>query len=257
MTVRYEVADHVATITLDAPERHNTLTHDLLADLAEAWVEARDDDAVRAIVLTGAGEKAFCAGAHITDLLGRPETLNDLWNPNHDPRPDRGIEMWKPAVAAVNGYCLGGGMTLMLATDIRVAAETATFAMPEVRWGILASCGGTQRLMRELTTARAMEMLLVGEPISADRALEWGLINRVVPADQVLDTALEYAAKIAANAPLAVRATKELARRSWDMDLDSGLRLEDMVVRVLQESDDFAEGLRAFKERRSPRYEGK
>jgi enoyl-CoA hydratase/carnithine racemase len=246
----------VAVVTIRRPERLNTLDMPTLDALRDAWLTIRDDDAIRAAVLTGEGDRAFCAGADLRDFLPRPHPLRDLWNPGVELRPDRGLNLWKPVVAAVNGYCLGGGLTLMLATDLRIAAEHATFATPEVKHGILASCGGTQRLAQQLPHALAMEMLLLGEPIDAQQALRWGLVNRVVPGPEVVAVAVETAQRIARNAPLAVQATKELAVRSGDLPVDAGLRLEDAMVRLLQDSRDFAEGVAAFAERRPAEFTG-
>jgi len=169
---------------------------------------------------------------------------------------NRGLEVWKPVIAAVNGYCLGGGMTLLLATDIRVAAPHATFAVSEVKRGVFPANGGTQRIVQQLPHAIAMEMLLTGDAIDADTALRWGLINKVVASSELLPTAMQYAQRIAANAPLAVQSAKELALRSRDIDLASGLRMEQMMLRLLQSSSDVQEGTAAFAEKRAPQFTG-
>lgn len=256
MTINVDRDGAVAIVTINRPERLNTLDMPTLDALADAWTQLRDDDEIRVVVLTGAGDKAFCAGADLRDFLPRPHPLRDLWNPGVELRPDRGLDLWKPVIAAVNGYCLGGGLTLMLSTDIRIASDTATFATPEIRHGILASCGGTQRLARQIPHALAMEMLLTGDKIDAETALRWGLVNRVVPLSSVLPVALEFAHKIAANAPMAVQATKELATRSADLPVDAGLRLEDAMVRLLQDSKDFAAGVEAFASRSKADFHG-
>ncbi len=257
MSVLYEQRDNIAIVTLDRPEKHNALTEGMLDQLREAWERARDDDSVRAVVLASSSDKAFCAGADIVELLGREAPLSAVWNPDRDLRPDRGLDLWKPVVSAVEGICFGGGLTLLLATDLRVAGQSARFAAPEVKWGVIASCGGTQRIMRELPPAIAMEMLLIGDPIQAEQAYKWGLLNRVVPDGQALAMALEIAKRVVANAPLAVQATKELASRSFDVPGAVGLRYEDMVVRILQNSEDFAEGMAAFADRRAGEFEGR
>jgi (E)-benzylidenesuccinyl-CoA hydratase len=256
VTINVDRDGAVAVVTINRPERLNTLDMPTLDALAAAWTQIRDDDELRVVVLTGAGDRAFCAGADLRDFLPRPHPLRDLWNPGVELRPDRGLDLWKPVIAAVNGYCLGGGLTLMLSTDLRIAGDTARFATPEIRHGILASCGGTQRLARQIPHALAMEMLLTGDQIDAATALRWGLVNRVVPASEVLPTALDLARKIAANAPMAVQATKELAVRSADMPVDAGLRLEDAMVRLLQDSKDFAAGVEAFAERKQAVFRG-
>jgi enoyl-CoA hydratase/carnithine racemase len=169
---------------------------------------------------------------------------------------NRGLEIWKPVICAVNGACVGGGMTLMLATDLRVAVRGARFGLAEVRRGIVAANGGTQRIMKQLPYAIAMEMLLCGEDIDADTALRWGLVNRVVEREELLPTARALAARICENAPLAVRAAKELAVRSFDLPLADGLRLEQYVNLILHGSDDTRLAKEAFAEKRRPDFSG-
>jgi len=170
---------------------------------------------------------------------------------------NRGLEVWKPVISAINGYCLGGGVTLMLATDIRIAATHATFNLAEVKRGVVAANGGTQRLISQVPYAIAMEILLVGDTFDSAMAERWGLVNKVVPMADLLPTAYAYAKRIAANAPLAVQAAKELAIRSRDMDLQTGLRWERMVTRMLQGTEDVAEGAKAFAEKRPPQFKGR
>ena len=170
---------------------------------------------------------------------------------------NRGLEVWKPIVAAVNGYCLGGGMTLLLATDLRIAAEHATFSVAEVKRGVFPANGGTQRIAQQLPHAIAMELLLLGDSIDAQTALRWGLVNRVVKASELMETARDFAMRLARNAPLAVQAAKELAVRSRDVDLRTGLRMEELFLRLLQGSDDVREGTTAFSEKRAPSFSGR
>jgi E-phenylitaconyl-CoA hydratase len=257
MLVSFHVESAVATVTLSRPERHNALNSAMLDELAAAWREIRDRSDIRAAILTGAGEGAFCAGADLKEYITVPPPLSSVWEPHTGLRPDRGIDLWKPVIAAVNGDCLGGGMTLLLATDIRLSVPHARFGTPEVRWGVLASCGGTQRLMHELPAPIALELLLTGEAIDANAAERWGLINRIVERGALLETAQEIALRIASNAPLAVQATKELALRSRDMSLTSGLRLEDAMLRLLQSTHDVKEGAAAFAEKRPPVFLGR
>jgi E-phenylitaconyl-CoA hydratase len=152
---------------------------------------------------------------------------------------------------------LGGGMTLMLATDIRIAADHATFGLSEVKRGIIAANGGTQRILDQVPYAIAMEMLLVGETFDAARAERWGLVNKVVPQAELMATAMDYARRIAANGPLAVRAAKELALRGQDINIAAGLRMEQLVAQILNSSDDVREGAAAFAEKRAPKFEGR
>lgn len=256
MSIDFAVARNVATITINRPERMNAMDAEHYAALSQAWVRVRDDTDIRVAIVTGAGETSFSAGADIKSFIGSPPALSDLLLSQKDQLLNRGLEVWKPVVAAVNGHCLGGGMTLLLATDLRIAAEHATFAVPEVKRGVFPANGGTQRIARQLPHAVAMEMLLIGDTFDAASALRWGLVNRVVPQGELMSTARDFAQRIARNAPLAVQAAKELAIRSRDADLATGLRLEQFLLRVLQASDDVREGTEAFREKRPPVFRG-
>ena len=171
-------------------------------------------------------------------------------------RSNRGLEIWKPIIAAINGACVGGGMTLMLATDMRVAVTGARFGLAEVKRGIIAANGGTQRIVKQLPYAVAMEMLLLGEEIDAETAHRWGLINRVVEREALIPTAMDFAARISRNAPLAVQAAKELAVRSYELPLADGLRLEQFANLVLSASEDVQRAKQAFAGRLQPDFEG-
>ncbi len=256
MPIDLEVSQGIATISINRPERRNALDAEHYALLSAAWQRVRDEPEIRVAIVTGAGDKAFCAGADIKSFVGRKQELSDLWLTQKDSLLNRGLEIWKPVIAAVNGFCVGGGMTLLLGTDLRVASPSASFGLAEVKRGIIAANGGTQRVMKQLPYAIAMEMLLLGERIDAETAARWGLINRVVPAEALLETAREMALQIARNAPLAVQAAKELAVRSQDMDLASGLRMEQLVNRILHQSDDTKAAKEAFAEKRRPRFRG-
>lgn len=246
----------IAVITINRPEKRNALDAEHYQALSEAWTRVRDDDAIRVAVVTGAGDKVFSAGADLKSWIGRKVQMSEIWQTQKGMLLNRGLEIWKPVIAAINGHCLAGGMTLMLATDLRVAAEHATFALSEVKRGIIAANGGTRRLPQQLPHAIAMEMLLIGDAIDAQTAARWGLVNRVVPADKVMETALDLARRIAANAPLAVQAAKELALRGSDQGLAAGLRFEQFVQHILQRTDDAAEGRQAFADKRAPRFTG-
>lgn len=257
MSIDVEVDGGIAVITLNRPERMNAMDADAYRALSDAWVRVRDDTEIRAAVITGAGEKAFTTGADLKSFVGNPEDLSSFWMTQREQLLNRGLEVFKPIIAAVNGYCLGGGLTLLLATDIRIAAEHASFGLAEVKRGVIPGNGGTQRILAQLPHAVAMEVLLTGDRFDAATAERWGLINRVVALDALMDTALEYAQRIAANAPLAVQAAKELALRSRDMDLVSGLRLEQTMNRLLMTTADAKEGPAAFAEKRPPTFEGR
>lgn len=256
MSIDFEVDAGVATITINRPERLNAMDAEHYAGLSDAWMRVRDDNDIRVAVITGAGERSFTAGADLKTFAGRQEPYSDLWLTQRGQLLNRGLEVWKPVISAVNGLCFGGGMTLLFATDIRVAVDTATFSISEVKRGLIAANGGTQRVLRQLPYAIAMELLLVGDSLTAEEALRWGLINKVVPREQLMDAALEYAHRIRVNAPLAVQATKELAIRSQDVDIATGLRLEQLIQRNLRNTSDVAEGRAAFTEKRPAVFRG-
>jgi E-phenylitaconyl-CoA hydratase len=257
MSIEFELSDGVAWITLNRPERLNALDHDHYRALSDVWTRVRDDREVRAAVVTGAGDRAFSVGADLKSFIPAPEALSSFWLTQRDQLLNRGLEVWKPVIAAVNGYCLGGGLTLMLATDMRVAVPEATFGLAEVKRGVIPGNGGSQRILHQLPHAIGMEMLLTGEPIDADAALRFGLVNRVVPREELAAEAERLARRAAANAPLAVQAAKELAIRSYDADLASGLRAEAAMLRLLQFTADAREGPAAFAEKRRPCFEGR
>jgi E-phenylitaconyl-CoA hydratase len=257
MSIDFEVLDGgIAVITINRPEKRNALDAEHYLALSEAWTRVRDDAEIRVAVITGAGDKVFSAGADLKSWIGRKVDMSEIWQTQRGMLLNRGLEIWKPVIAAINGHCIAGGMTLMLATDIRVTAEHATFALSEVKRGIIAANGGTQRLPDQLPHAIAMEMLLIGDAIDAATAARWGLVNKVVPAGEVREAALEYARRIAANAPLAVQAAKELALRGTQQGLAAGLRFEQFVNYILQRTEDAAEGRSAFAEKRPPRFRG-
>ncbi|MDA8372974.1 MAG: enoyl-CoA hydratase-related protein [Actinomycetota bacterium] len=257
MAIELTVDEHIATITINRPERLNALDAEAYEALSRAWIRVRDDDEIRVAVITGQGDRAFCVGADLKSFITSPHDLSQLWKTQQDPLLNRGLEVWKPVVAAVNGYCLGGGMTLLLATDIRVTVPHATFGLSEVKRGILPGNGGTQRLLSQLPHAIGMEMLLTGDSIDAETASKWGLVNKIVDPGELMNTAMEYARKIASNAPLAVQAAKEAALRSREMGLGVGLRMEEAMNRLLKFTQDASEGPAAFSERRDPRFEGR
>ena len=257
MSIDFELEGGVALITINRPERLNAMDADAYQALADAWARVRDDPEVRVAVITGAGDRSFSTGADIKSFIGTATDLSEFWLTQKGQLLNRGLELWKPVIAAVNGYCLGGGMTLLLATDIRVAAEHATFGVSEVKRGVMAANGGTQRLLAQVPYAVGMELLLTGRRIDAAAAERWGLVNCVVPMARLMETAMEYATEIASNAPLAVQASKEMALRSRDMDLATGLRMEQAINRILQSSEDVQEGVAAFAEKRPARFQGR
>jgi E-phenylitaconyl-CoA hydratase len=257
MAIDFDVdADGVALITMNRPERMNALDAEHYAALSRCWTTVRDDPAIRVAIVTGAGEKSFSAGADLKSLVNKEPPIAENWLTQKDPILNRGLEVWKPVIAAVNGYCLGGGMTLLMATDIRIAVEEASFGLSEVKRGLLPGNGGTQRVMKQFPYAIAMEILLTGDRFGSDLAQRWGLVNTVVKRAALMDTAYDYARRVAANAPLAVQAAKEMAIRSYDMDLLTGLRFETATNRMLRATKDVQEGTQAFAEKRPPNFKG-
>ncbi len=258
-TVRFDISDRIATVTINRPEAMNALDPETIAALAEAWAEIRDNPEIWTAIVTGAGGRAFCAGADLKKTIPRraDEGAWQLFQPSPRSAIDDGVQIWKPIIAAVNGYCLAAGLTLLSACDIRIASERAEFGLPEVRWGILPTLGATQRLTRQLPWAVAMELLLLGERISAQRAYECGLINRVVPHERVLDEARAVAQRLTAGPPLTQRAIKEAAVRGLSLPLDEGIRLEALLSQHVRRTEDFTEGPKAFAEKRSPVYRGR
>jgi len=257
VSVDFELRDGVATVTINRPEKLNAMDAEHYKGLADAWTRVRDDDEVRVAIITGAGDRSFTTGADIKSFVAAPPGLEEMWLTQKEQLLNRGLEVWKPVIAAVNGYCLGGGMTLLPATDIRLAAPHATFSLAEVKRGVIAGNGGTQRILSQLPYAIGMELLLTGDSMDAETAARWGLVNRIVPAERLLEEAHAVAAKIAANAPLATQAAKELAVRAREMPLASGLRMEQIVNRLLMFSEDAAEGPKAFAEKRPPDFQGR
>jgi E-phenylitaconyl-CoA hydratase len=252
----FEVRDRIAYITLNRPEAMNAMDPEVYSLLSQAWIEVRDNPDIWVAVITGAGEKAFTAGADLKTTIPQQKAKADFFLTQKDMILNRGLEVWKPIIAAVNGYCLAGGMTLMFATDIRIAADHAVFELSEVKRGILPGNGGTQRALKQLPYAVAMEMLLLGRRLTAQEALQFGLINKVVPLVELMDTAKEYAERLCLHGPLALRAVKELAVRSQSLPLEDGIRLETAFQEFLRTTEDAKEGPKAFAEKRKPVYKG-
>ena len=255
-TLRTETdADGVLTITLDRPDALNALSQQLVAELSKALRLARQDD-VRGVVITGAGEKAFAAGADISEFAGM-ESLDAHRFAARGQAVFTSIENTpKPVVAAVNGFALGGGCELAMACHLRVAAETAQFGQPEGQLGLIAGFGGTQRLPRLVGRGIATEMLLTGERISAQRAYEIGLVNRVVPQADLLETARQFVLTIASKAPVAVAMTLQ-ALRAAELPMPQGLQQEAALFAQCAATEDFAEGVMAFLERQTPEFQGR
>ncbi|MFN0163095.1 MAG: enoyl-CoA hydratase/isomerase family protein [Burkholderiales bacterium] len=257
MPIDFVIEDRIALITINRPERRNALDEEHYHLLSEAWARVRDDAGIRAAVVTGAGDRAFCAGADIKSLLPNPVPLSEMWLTQKDLILNRGMEIWKPVVAAVNGACMGGGVCMLLATDVRIAVPGARFALAEVKRGLVPGNGATQRILGQLPYPIAMEFMLTGDAIDAETAARWGLINRIVEPGKLMESAFEVARRICRNAPLAVQAAKELAIRARDVDLNTGIRMELVMNRMLWETEDLREGASAFAEKREPNFKGR
>jgi len=251
------VRDGVAVVTIDRPQKLNALNVETLGELDAAATELAADSAVRGVVLTGSGEKAFVAGADIGELGSLTAPLGREFSRRGQRVFDHIEQLGKPVAAAINGFALGGGCELALACHVRVAAETAKLGTPEVKLGILCGYGGTQRLPRLVGRGRALEMLLSGEPIDAQEALRIGLVNRVVSADKVVSEAEALVQKMAANAPIALRLTLEAVSAGLDGPLAQGLEHEATLFGLLCTTEDMVEGTRAFAEKRPARFQGK
>ncbi len=257
----FEKKNKIAYITLNRPEAFNAINGELWNALADAWYKVRDDPEIWTAIVTSAGEKAFCTGA---DLKEMGAAFAEAIKTGKAPTPPipyitpmRGIQVWKPFIAAINGMALGGGLELALACDIRVAAEHVRLGVPEVKQGLIPGMSGTQKLPRLAPFGIAMEMLMTGEPITAQEAYRLGLVNRVVPMADLMKTAEAIANKINENGPVAVRAVKESAYRGIQMALDDALRFENLITVAVTNSEDALEGPRAFGEKRKPVFKGK
>jgi len=260
MSILYEKRGRVAYITINRPEVRNAIDMETSRELAQAWRVFRDDNELWIGVLTGAGDKAFSAGADLKSLI--PQLSGAARNNQETNEGGFGgitsdLTCWKPVIAAVNGFCLAGGTELMLSCDLRIAAEHATIGLTEVRWGIIPGAGGTQRLPRMIPLAKAMEIILLGEPITAEEAWRIGLINRVVPQAELMNEVERWIEILLARGPLALRAAKQAMLQGMDMPLAEGLQLEGRLFRQMLATEDAREGPAAFAQKRKPEFKGK
>jgi len=255
MVVDYKKEGKIAVFTLNQPPV-NAINMEVVRELHEAMVGFRDDPDLWVGIITGAGEKAFSAGADIKDTLPFMKEHRD--SPKDFPESLwRGLEIWKPLIAAINGIAVGGGLEIALACDIRIASENARFGLPETTIGIIPGGGGTQRLPQFIPQCKAAEIILMARIINAEEAYRIGLLNKVVPPEQLMSTAREWAESICQVGPLAVRATKEAMIRGYGMTLDDGLRLEYSITNYVVTTEDFTEGTTAFVEKRTPVFKAK
>jgi enoyl-CoA hydratase len=255
MLLDYKKEGKIAIFTLNRPGAMNALNPQLFQEMSEAFVDFKDDDNLWVGIVTGAGEKAFCAGADIKTMLPVIEKFKGQpWG--EPPIIMKGLSLWKPLIAAVNGAALGGGMEVALACDIRIAAENAIFGVPEVTLGLIPAWGGTQRLPRAVPAAKAAEMLFTGKPVDAQEAYRIGLVNRVVPQAELMPTAMKMAETICKAGPLAVRAAKQAMVQGVNSSMEEGLLLESVLRDYVVATKDFDEGCKAFIEKRKAEFKG-
>ncbi len=256
MGVDFVKEDHIAYITLNRPEAMNSLDPESLDKLKEIWTEVKNNRDIWVSVLTGSGGKSFSTG---TDMKKTPPPTECMASSylNEGPTIVGYMKMPKPIIAAINGYAVGGGLEMALACDMRIASDNAQFGLTEVKVASLAGLNGTQCLPRAIPQAVAMKMLLTGERIDAQEALRVGLVSDVVPLGELMKLASEYAEKIASNAPLSVKAVKQAVMLGMDMPLDHAIQMSYMLWGVLRDTEDRAEGFKAFGEKRAPKWQGK
>ena len=257
--ILFEEKGHLAYVTLNRPERRNAIDPATSAELKDAFEAFKADDDLWVAILTGAGDKAFSAGA---DLLAMSQSLSGGGGDSGAMTAafagiTRGYECWKPIIAAIHGYCLAGGLELALSCDIRIAADNAQFGLPEPKRAIIPGATGTQRLPRAVPLAFAMELLLTGDRFDAETALRFGLVSRVVPREQLMETAEAIAQSILKNGPLAVRYIKQAAMQGREMSFEDGIRLESELAGKVFRTEDAREGPLAFAQKREPQYKGK
>lgn len=262
-----ELRNGIAIVTLNRPEKRNALSPEMVVRLAQFWREIADDHATRVIVVTGAGDQAFCAGGDLGSLIPlmmKTRKPQDEWEERFAAdRKQLGAALlrndnfFKPVIAAINGHAHAGGAEFVMSMDLRVMSSTATLAVTEVRRGLIASGGSLVRLPRQLPWAHAMELLLLGEPVSADTARQMGLVNRVVPQTDVLSVALDFAQRVSLGAPVALEKTKEVMVRSSGRPLHEAFAIETQCTKENAAMDDAKEGPRAFMEKRQPVFKGR
>lgn len=253
--ILYEKKNTVAIITINRPESLNAVDTKTNEELFDAWSDFRDDSGLWVAILTGSGDKAFSAGADLKEIGDVVEgEARAFLAPVGGNTKD--IEIFKPMIAAINGYALGGGLEMALACDIRIAADHATFALPEIGWNLIPAAGGLLRLPRAIPLAKAMEIILMGERITAQDAFQWGLVNKVVPGSELMPTAMNWANKICEKGPLAIQRSKECVIRGLEKPLKDVLHLDEEYLAKVFATEDTQEGLMSFIEKRKPVFKG-
>lgn len=256
-TLIYEKKENIGVLTINRPQRMNAISNELTSELKKFLDEIENDDELRVLVITGAGDKAFVAGADINELVDRDALIGRRVSRQRQEIFSRIENLHVPAIAAINGYALGGGLELALACSIRVCSDKAQFGAPEVKLGIIPGDGGTQRLPRLVGLGRAMEMILTGDFIDAEEAYRIGLVNKIVPHEKLMEKAMELAKKIASRPPLAVRYAKETVNRSLEGSTVSGFALESFLHALSCTTEDKKEGVSAFLEKRKGKFKGR
>jgi|TARA_B100000315_G_scaffold245974_1_gene272672 enoyl-CoA hydratase len=264
--VEFERNEHIATITINRPEARNAMNPEVMVGLFDAFSEVERNSDIRVAVITGSGDKAFCAGADLGQLIplmtGTRKAGNE-WDRRYlSEVSGQGAylinrDATKPVIAAINGHAIAGGMELVQGTDIRVSVAEARFGLQEVKWAIFPAGGSTVKLPRQMPFAKAMELMLTGDLISAEEALQLGFLNYVVARDDLMTKAMELAAKLAANGPIAVQAIRRSAREVWGHPEAEALKMESSYSRPVFQSEDAVEGPKAFMEKRTPVYKGR
>jgi enoyl-CoA hydratase/carnithine racemase len=256
MSIEYKKEGKIAIFTINSPETLNAFSPEAARELSKALMDFRDDEGLWVGIITGAGEKAFCAGADIKTML--PFYKENMYTGWKKPASIyKGLELWKPIIAAVNGLCLGGGMEIALACDFRIAAEKAIFGFPEAKLGVVPGMGGTQRLPRLVPFGKAAEMMFTGDSIDAQEAYRIGMVNKVVPLAELMPTTMKIAEKICQAGPIAVRAIKQAMYQGVDVSMEQGLQIEAFLLGYAFNSEDFDEGIKAFIEKRKPDFKAK
>lgn len=251
-TFTYEKKGHIAIMTVNRPEAMNAFTAEMLTAMDDCFDDFQNDDDLWVAIFTGTGDKSFCSGMDLAEAIPKLNSGDELGYADHTKRPFS--DVFKPIITAVNGFCIAGGMEFMQGTDIRIAVEHATFGLGEVRFGLIPVGGTHVRLPRQIPWAVAMELLLTGENLTAERAYDIGLINKIVPKEQLMDAAMDMAEKICKNSPYAVRTAKEIVVRQ--ANLEPGFVLEKAIGMKVFKSHDAEEGPKAFMEKRKPNFKG-
>ena len=258
MPIDVKVENHIAVAVLNRPEAMNSFDPEMRDALYALWDRVQEDDDIRVLIITGAGDRAFCTGSDLKKTMPPKESYAELLVGRNAPGNmlhKFGVD--KPIICAVNGYAAGGGMELALACDICIASDNAKLGLTEAKIGSIPGSGGVQRLPRAISKSNAMLMLLTGDMVDANEALRLGIVSKVVPLDKLIPTAMEIAQRIAANAPLAVKALKRLVNQGLDMPLAHALEMDKYMFGLLRDTEDRIEGRKAFQQKRKPEYKGR